>query len=311
MTSHPDLIIGLDQADDAGVYMTPAGDALVQTVDFFTPIVDEPFDWGRIAAANALSDVYAMGGEPITALQLVSWPRSGLGFDGLEEVIAGGASVLEAAGCTLVGGHSVDDQEPKYGFAVTGIVRPGCLTSNAGARVGDRLVLTKPLGTGVISSAIKQGQVSADVRDAAVASMARLNDTASRAMTDVEAHAATDVTGFGLLGHLRELLDSADVAAVIDVATLPILPGAWELLEAGVFSGVSQRNLDSVAPIVHDETDNELWARLTADAQTSGGLLITTPAATVESLVELLETAGDTAAVIGEIVAGSPAITLR
>ncbi len=308
---HPDLIVGLDDADDGGVYMTPSGDALVQTVDFFTPIVDEPFDWGRIAAANALSDVYAMGGSPITALQLVGWPRDVLSFELLQDVIAGGVSVLEQAQCTLVGGHSVDDQEPKYGFAVTGIVGPDRLMTNAGARVGDRLVLTKPLGTGIISTAIKQGVASREARDSAVASMVRLNDSASLAMTDAEAHAATDVTGFGLLGHLRELLGSAGVAAVVDVDEIPLLPDVLSLVSEGVFSGGSQRNLDSVSPIVTNSTGDPRWMQILADAQTSGGLLISMPGAGLEALMEALEASGDTAAVIGEIVPGESSVILR
>lgn len=297
-------------ADDGGVYMTPSGDALVQTVDFFTPIVDEPYDWGRIAAANALSDVYAMGGVPITALQLVGWPRA-LGFELLEEVIAGGVSVLEEAECTLLGGHSVDDDEPKYGFAVTGIIGPDRLMTNAGARIGDRLVLTKPLGTGIISSAIKQGVAPDDVRREAVASMVHLNAAASVAMTDAEAHAATDVTGFGLLGHLRELLSSAGVGAVLDVAELPLLPGVVDLLDAGVYSAGSERNLESVRDIVDDRTADDRWMRIAADAQTSGGLLISVPEAVVEDLVAALHDVGEMAAVIGSIVEGPLRIVLQ
>ncbi len=311
MVRHPDLIVGLEYADDGGVFMTPAGDALVQTVDFFTPIVDDPYDWGRIAAANALSDVYAMGGTPLTALQLIGWPRDVLPFDLLGRVIEGGAQVLEEAGCTLVGGHSVDDAEPKFGFAVTGIVGPDRLMTNAGARVGDRLVLTKPLGTGVITTAHKRDSVDDLTLRRAVQTMVRLNAGARDAMAVVDAHAATDVTGFGLLGHLRELLVSAEVAAVLDTSQIPILPGAAELLEAGFYAGGSQRNLESVAPMVIDRTGDDRWIRLGADAQTSGGLLISVPARSQEDLLAALTANGETGAVIGEIVPGPPSMTLR
>lgn len=292
--------------------MTPSGDVLVQTVDFFTPVVDEPYDWGRIAAANALSDVYAMGGYPITALQLVGWPRDVISFDVLGEVIAGGASVLAEAGCTLVGGHSVDDAEPKYGFSVTGLIDPGNLVTNAGARPGDRLVLTKPLGTGVVATAIKSGVASQEIRDRAVAVMASLNDGAARAMASVDVHAATDVTGFGLLGHLRELLDSSGAAAEIDVASVPIIDGVPELLADGSWPGGSQRNLDSVASILDATAVGPEWPQLLADAQTSGGLLICVPEASADELVAALgNESTHSAAVIGTIKAGPTAIVLR
>ena len=291
--------------------MTPSGDMLVQTVDFFTPVVDEPYDWGRIAAANALSDVYAMGGYPITALQLVGWPRDVIPFEVLGEVIAGGVSVLAEAGCTLVGGHSVDDAEPKYGFSVTGLVDPGNLMTNAGCRVGDRLVLSKPIGTGIIATGIKGGEASQEMRDQAVEVMAALNDGAALAMASVDAHAATDVTGYGLLGHLRELLDSARVAARIDVEHVPLLDGARDLLHQGVWPGGSQRNLDSVTPMLDATAVHEDWPRLLADAQTSGGLLISVPATSLDDLlIALAEQNTHTAAVVGEITEGEPAITL-
>lgn len=304
-TQHPDLIVGLDYADDAGVFMAPGGDALVQTVDFFTPIVDDPFDWGRIGAANALSDVYAMGGSPLTALQLVGWPRGVIGFDVLGKVIEGGLSVMEEAGCTVVGGHSVDDPEPKYGFAVTGIVEPGRLQTNAGARPADQLVLTKPLGTGIITTAMKAGQVDEDLSRYAIETMAELNAASSLAMSKVNAHACTDVTGYGLLGHLRELLVSAGVSALIEVDQVPLLDGVMQLLEAGHFPGGSQRNVDDVQPHVTSHVEPE-WIKLLADAQTSGGLLICVPPAEAQQLLDHLDEAeAFEAAVIGEIQSGS------
>ena len=233
VTRHPDLLVGLETSDDAAVYVTPGGTALVQTVDFFTPVVDDPYDWGRITAANALSDVYAMGGTPITALQLVGWPRDTLPFVLLEEVIAGGAAVMEAAGCTIVGGHSIDDPEPKYGFAVTGLVEPDRLVTNAGAQPGDSLVLTKPLGTGIIATAIKNQKANSAVAGQAVEIMAALNEGASRAMTSVGVNAATDITGFGLLGHLTEMLEAAGLAAELSVSAVPFIDGVLDLAGQG------------------------------------------------------------------------------
>ena len=285
---------------------------LVQTVDFFAPVVDEPFDWGRIAASNALSDVYAMGGYPITALQLVGWPRDEIGFDVLSEVIAGGAAVLAEAGCTLVGGHSVDDVEPKYGFSVTGLIDPGNLVTNVGARPGDVLVLTKLLGTGIVATAIKSGVAPQAIRDRAMEVMVGLNDGAARAMASVGVHAATDVTGFGLLGHLRKLLDSSQVTAEIDVASVPIIEGVSELLEAGSWPSGSQRNLDSVASILDATTVAPEWPQLLADAQTSGGLLISVAESSAADLVAALEAENThSSAQIGTITEGPAAIVLR
>ncbi len=289
--------------DDAGVYRLPDGRVLVQTVDFFTPIVDDPYDWGRIAAANALSDVYAMGATPLTSLQVVGWPRDELPFEALEDVIRGGADVMAEAGCVVVGGHSIDDREPKYGFAVTGLADADALVTNAGAAVGDRLVLTKPLGTGIVSTALKAGACPPGVAEAAIATMAALNDTAARAMGKVGVRAATDVTGFGLLGHLREMLLAARVAAVIDAASVPLIPGVRELLAGGFFPGGSGRNLDSVRP--HVDAHDEEALRLLCDAQTSGGLLIAVPGDRIDELVALLAADGATAAVIGDVVAGA------
>ncbi len=299
------MVVGTSTSDDAGVFRLASGDLIAQTVDFFTPIVDDPYDWGRIAAANALSDIYAMGGRPITALQLVGWPRDELSFDLLGEVTRGGLDVMAEAGCTVIGGHSIDDAEPKYGFAVTGLIDH--LVTNSGARPGDRLILTKPIGTGIIATAIKRGMCPEAVATGAVAAMAALNRTAASLMAPV-AHAATDVTGFGLLGHLAEILAGSGVGAIVETAAVPILEGAVDLLEKGAYPGGSKRNLEAVEKIVTGDT---FRMRLLADAQTSGGLLISVESAEASALLEALHSAGvHDAADIGEIVAGS-GITLR
>jgi selenide,water dikinase len=305
VTRHPDLLVGLDTSDDAAVFVAPGGTALVQTVDFFTPVVDDPHDWGRIAAANALSDVYAMGGTPMTALQLVGWPRDTLPFELLEEVIAGGASVMEEAGCTIVGGHSIDDPEPKYGFAVTGTVEPDRLVTNAGSQPGDLLVLTKPLGTGIIATAIKKGDASDDVRGAAVEVMTHLNEGAARAMTSVGVSAATDVTGFGLLGHLVEMTNAAGVGAEVEAEAVPLIDGVIELAGKGHLPGGSKRNMKAIASTVDYGNLGSPLREILADAQTSGGLLISVHPDRLEFLMAALEAErSPVAAVIGSIIAG-------
>ncbi len=302
---HPDLVVGLQDADDAGVIRLAGGQALVQSVDFFTPIVDEAYDWGRIAAANALSDVYAMGGTPFTALQLVAWPRDALPLELLGEVMDGGAAVLEEAGCTLLGGHSIDDPEPKYGFAVTGLIDPEQVVTNAAARPGDRLVLTKPIGTGVIATAIKADRAPAEVRDRAVAVMVALNSGAAQAMVAAGVKAATDVSGFGLLGHLGELVRAAGVAARVEAGAVPVIEGAPELAAAGIYAGGSERNLAAAERFVDFENVPEATRRLLADAQTSGGLLMAVSPSRLEELLAGLEAAATpAAALVGELVAG-------
>ena len=274
----------------------------MQTVDFFTPIVDEAYDWGRIAAANALSDVYAMGGTPLTALQLIGWPREKLSFDLLGDVLEGGVAVLAEAGCTLVGGHSIDDAEPKYGFAVTGVVHPGEVFGNDGARPGDAIVLTKPIGTGLITTGIKRGVVDAGVRDLAVETMARLNSGAARAMRRVGATAATDVTGFGLLGHLGEVVRASEVSAIVDAGAVPLLPGAEDLAGSGVVPGGTERNLSTVERFTRFRDIERPHRLLLADAQTSGGLLITIEAPLADALLQALADEGEQGAVIGRVV---------
>ncbi len=296
-TIHPDLLVGLDGSDDAGVFRLSDTVALVQTVDFFTPIVDEADDWGRIAAANALSDVYAMGGKPLTALQLVGWPRDTLPFDLLGDVLEGAAEVLERAGVTIVGGHSIDDPEPKFGLAVTGLVDPNEILTNKGARAGDAMVLTKPLGTGLISTGIKRGIVDQETRDLAVATMVELNDDAGVAAREANASAVTDVTGFGLLGHLHEMLQG--VGAEIEFARIPLLGGALELATDGIIAGGSKRNRADALAFSDLGAVDTTSATIVTDAQTSGGLLI----AVDPSKVDIVVDAVPGSAVIGSFVA--------
>jgi selenide,water dikinase len=274
--THADLIVGIGTSDDAGVFALENGRALIQTVDIFTPVVDSPRDWGRIAAANALSDIYAMGAMPVTALQYLAWPRDVLPLDLASEVIAGGLDVMVEAKCTVVGGHSIDGLEPTFGFAVTGMADAGAIVTNAGARPGHVLVLTKPLGIGIITTAIKKEVCPPDVAAEAIEQMATLNDIAGTALQSHHASAATDVTGFGLLGHLRELCTASGVGATIEMDSVPIIPGARDLLAQRMWAGGSQRNLRSVHPDVDSVRDVEEWKPL-VDAQTSGGLLVALP----------------------------------
>ena len=278
----------------------------MQTVDFFTPVVDDPFDWGRIAAANALSDVYAMGGTPLTALSIVGWPREELSLDLLAEVQLGAAEVLVEARCTLIGGHSIDDREPKFGLAVTGIVDPETMLTNRAAQVGDRLVLTKPLGTGLISTAIKRDRATAEQVEAGVMVMTALNRSAAEAAISVGVRAATDVTGFGLLGHLGEIAEASGVGARIDHRWVPLLPGVEELAEAGVIPGGTERNLAAAGAFTRFGELAEVFKTILADAQTSGGLLLAVHPDRCDDLITALGEAGTlAAAVIGEIVEGS------
>ncbi len=299
-TSHPDLLVGVRGSDDAGVYDLGDGRALVQTVDIFTPVVDDPGDWGRIAAANALSDVYAMGGTPLTALQYLAWPRDTLDFDTAREVVGGGLDVMSEAGCTVLGGHSIDGPEPTYGFAVTGMVGAGSYLPNSRAEEGDTLILTKPLGVGIITTAIKRGKCPPDVARRAVETMTTLNDVAGRSLAPARAHAATDVTGFGLLGHLREMCLASGVGAIVSATDVPVLEGAEELLGLGMWAGGSQRNLKSILDFVESEVgEDEL--RVLADAQTSGGLLVALARDSVEEYIHLVPGS----AVIGSITDGA------
>jgi selenide,water dikinase len=264
------VVVGLDGGDDAAVVRIEGDQAVVATADFFTPVVDDPYDWGRIAAANALSDVYAMGGRPVVAVNLVGWPRDVLPLDMLREVLRGGADVAREAGCPVGGGHSIDDPEPKYGMAVTGVADATRLIRNDAGRAGLPLSLSKPLGVGVLNNRHK---VTGEVFPHAVDCMATLNRDATAAALDAGIRAGTDVTGFGLLGHLYKLVRASGVSAVIDAAAVPCLEGAREALHAGFVSGGTRRNLDWVQPhLAGDVDESELL--LLADAQTSGGLLL-------------------------------------
>ncbi len=295
----PRLLVGSGSADDAAVFKLSDDLALVLTIDFFTPIVDDPYDFGRIAAANALSDVYAMGGTPLAAMNVVAFPLERLGGDVLREILRGGADVVAAAGASIVGGHSIDDPEPKYGLAVTGTVHPGELVTNARALAGDVLVLTKPLGVGAVVTARKRGVRDDALLADAVATMAALNESASVAARAAGAHAMTDVTGFGLLGHLHSMARESGVAARVDAAAVPALHGALDLLagEDGV-SGGSARNREYAETFTSFRDGvPEARRRLVCDATTSGGLLVAVSP----------QRAGEVpGVVVGEIVAGAP-----
>ena len=308
-TSHPGLLVGIASSDDAGVFRLDDDRALVQTVDFFTPIVDEAYDWGRIAAANALSDIYAMGGRPLTALQLVGWPRSVLPLEALSEVMAGGADVMAEAGVTIAGGHSIDNETPVYGFAVTGTASPDRVVTNGAARPGELIVLTKPLGTGIAASALKAGVADRALRDAAVETMVALNEPASAAMVEAGVACATDVTGYGLAGHLREIMIASGVSARLEMDAVPVLEGIADLIEAGVLPGGSRRNLESVRPCLRTSRSST-EQQILADAQTSGGLLIAVPPHRSGQLLEKLRAVAPAATVIGEftVAGGEPVI---
>jgi selenide,water dikinase len=288
------------------VYLLPGGIGLVQTVDFFTPIVDDPFDWGRIAAANAFSDVYAMGGRPITAMNLVAWPVKELPLELLAQVLEGAAHVAGEAGVAIVGGHSIHDDEPKFGMAVSGLVDPAKIVRNSTILPGDRLVLTKPLGLGIISTAIKAGTATQDQLRSAIETMTTLNRAASEAMVEAGASAATDVTGFGLLGHLAIALAASGVAARIDAAAVPLLEGVVDLARRGTVPSGSRANHAFVAPSVEWGELPEAEQLVLADAQTSGGLLIAVAPARHAALTDALEAAGIRAAVVGVAEPGTP-----
>lgn len=294
-------MVGIAGSDDAGVFRLDNERALVQTVDFFTPIVDDPFDWGRIAAANALSDVYAMGADPVTALQLVGWPRDDLPLDVLTTVIEGGLAIMESAGCTVIGGHSIDDIEPKYGFAVTGFVPIFDLMTNAAGAPGQRLVLTKPIGTGAIATAIKAGEASETEIADAVNIMTTLNNGAADAARRVGVRAATDVTGFGLLGHLAEIVRASGVSAILDSNAVPLIEGATALIAQGMVPGGTRRNLASVAGMCDFGGIDETGQLLLADAQTSGGLLLCVDAPLEPALHAALTDAGTPGWTIGTL----------
>ncbi len=309
--SHPDLLVGSATGDDAAVWRLDAERALVVTTDFITPVVDDARTWGRIAAANAVSDVYAMGGRPLLALNLVGWNTEELPTELLSEVLLGAADVAADCGFVTVGGHTVDDPEPKFGLAVVGEVHPDRLLTNTGLRPGDALVLTKPLGVGIIVTAIKRDLAPAEVTAAAVASMTRSNAEAATVALAAGATGATDVTGFGLLGHLGRMAEESAVDVSLDVDAVPLLPGTRSLAEDGCIPGGSRRNLEWVGPRLDTGSVDELSVVVLADAQTSGGLVFGCEPDAAQRAVEQLVATGHQAAVVGQVRSGSGRIQLR
>jgi selenide,water dikinase len=318
----PNVLVGFDKADDAGVYQIGPATALVQTVDFFTPIVDDPYTFGQIAATNALSDVYAMGGRPLTSLALVCFPEKG-DLDILERILAGGLSKMVEANCTVVGGHSIRDDETKFGYSVTGLIHPSQVLTNAGAKPGDRLLLTKALGTGVISTAIKKGVAKQSWIDAAVASMTTLNKTAAEIVISHQegrsasndqspVHAMTDVTGFGLIGHAREMALASNIALRLRAGSIPVLEGALDCVRAGHIPGGLNANRDFAECVVEYESSiPDDLKTLLFDPQTAGGLLISVAREKSAQLMRALNAAEVAAAEIGEVLPSSkPLITV-
>ena len=306
--------MGLETADDAAVYRLTPELAIVQSVDYITPVVDDPYACGAVAAANSLSDIYAMGARPLFALNMVGFPVATLPLSVLGAILKGGADKVGEAGASIIGGHSIDDPEPKYGLVVTGVVHPEKVLTNAGARVGDDLILTKPLGMGIITTGIKRQKVAAEIVEQAVTTMSTLNRYAAEVMEAVGGvHACTDVTGFGLLGHLREVAAGSGVGATISLGAVPVLPEAWRLVREGICPGGTRRNLQSLEGTVEWAPGMGEDARLVlSDAQTSGGLLMAVGKA---KSAEMLRRLGGTkgvlvAARIGEVTAG-PAGTMR
>lgn len=301
----PNVIAGMERAEDAGVYKLTDDLAIVQTLDFFTPIVNDPYTFGQVAAANALSDVYAMGGRPLTAMNIVCFPVNTMDISVLKDILAGGLDKLHEAGVTLVGGHSVEDAELKYGLSVTGVVHPQEVVLNTGAKVGDRLILTKPLGTGIINTALKGEMASEEAVSKSVKCMTTLNKRASELMRTVEVHACTDVTGFGLLGHACEMIEGTDVGMVIEASLVPFFAEARELAEMGMVPGGLYRNREFRVNMVEIGREvPQFMADILCDPQTSGGLLISVPEDDAEPLLERMREEGiEEATIIGEVVA--------
>jgi selenide,water dikinase len=300
------VLIGLETPDDAGVFLLDEECALIQTLDFFTPIVDDPYDYGQIAAANSLSDVYAMGGTPLTAMNIVLFPMEGLPKEWLVEILRGGADKVAESGALLLGGHTVNDDTIKFGLSVTGIAHPGEIVATRGARPGDDLVVTKRVGTGLVTTALKRGEAREGDVAAAMASMKALNKGAARAMVRAGVHAATDITGFGLAGHLFEMMDYSGVAAELDAGAVPFLPGALEYAEDGVNTGGGRSNAAYLgARLRFEEAVPEPVRVACCDPQTSGGLLIAVPPERTPLLLEALEREGvGVGAVVGTVTEG-------
>ncbi|USG65489.1 selenide, water dikinase SelD [Brevibacillus ruminantium] len=306
----PRLLVGVETSDDAGVYQLTDDLAIVQTLDFFTPIVDDPYWFGQIAAANAISDVFAMGGKPLTVMNIVGFPIHKLDPAILTEILRGAADKVAEAGAVLVGGHSIDDQEPKFGLAVTGTVHPTRVLTNAGAKPGDVLILTKPIGVGIQTTAIKREALSTEQTELVMHIMATLNKYAAECMQDFPVHACTDVTGFGLLGHSLEMAEGSRVGIRIRRSEVPILPGTRDLAEQGIVPGGSKSNFRWVSDRVRfPEEMDEIDRLILCDAVTSGGLLISLPAADGEILLEKLHAAGvEWARIIADVVADHPGV---
>ncbi len=306
------LLVGIETSDDAAVYRINDRQAIVATTDFFMPIVDDPFDFGAIAATNAISDVYAMGGTPLFALALVGMPIDRLPLDTIRRILDGGESACARAGIPVAGGHPIDSVEPIYGLVAIGLVDPGNVKRNAGAIPGDRLVLGKPLGVGICSAALKSGRLDARGYEAMLASATRLNTPGVPLGRMADVHAMTDVTGFGLAGHLLEICRASAVGAEVDMDRVPLLPGIAELVRAGSVTGASARNWSAYGPDVALRGDDEAERAIVTDPQTSGGLLVACVPGAVEAVLAVFRAEGfDQAAVVGEIVAGPPRVSLR
>ena len=301
-TSNPDLLVGAVTGDDAAVWRLDNNRALVVTADFITPVVDYPRIWGQVAAANAVSDIYAMGGKPLLGLNLVGWNSSELPTDLLSEVLLGAQDIAEQAGFAIAGGHTVDDPEPKFGLAVVGEAHPEHLLTNAGLKVGQKLLLSKPLGVGVITTAIKNDGASTETAQAAMKSMVMLNDTASQIALKFGATGATDVTGFGLLGHLGRAVEESKVGAQINTEEVLFLPETRELAEAGFIPGGSRRNLEWLNERLEKGDCDESEVLLLADAQTSGGLLFGVDESKAQEALNELATSGHSASIIGSVI---------
>jgi len=302
----PNILVGTNTADDAAVYKVNDSLAIVQSVDYFTPVVDDPYTFGLITAANSLSDLYAMGAQPLFALNIVGFPSKKLSMDVLAEILKGGAAKAAEAGISVIGGHTIDDPEPKYGMVVTAVINPAQVVTNAGAKAGDRLVLTKPLGLGIITTAMKKGLVSPEVIAEAIEVMSTLNKAAAEAMVKVGVNACTDITGFGFLGHLHEMAKASHLGAKISLADVPVIPETWNLMnnKQGVVPGGSQRNLEFLREdLIINPGISEVDLTVLSDAQTSGGLLISVTEEKLPNLLQELKEAGvQTIALVGTMV---------
>ncbi len=302
---HPDVLVGLNSPDDAGVFRINNDLAIIQTVDFFTPVVDDPYWFGQIAVANALSDVYAMGGIPKTAMNLVSFPSGKMDISILQEILRGGTDKMKEAGVVLIGGHSVDDPELKYGLSVTGFVHPDKIITKKGVEEGDILILTKPLGIGIINTSIKGGIASKGLIDYVTNLMATLNKKASEIMRGFKVHACTDITGFGLIGHMAEMIYETGLSVILEAKNIPIIPEARDFASMGIVPAGTYKNMDFWKDMVKREIDDDIIMLILFDPQTSGGLLIACDPSDANSLFEILRDEGvQDATIIGEVIKG-------